>query len=171
MTENRKVRTLLNGIIDPALEAAVCQVRASDAMQEDFNRTMNYLAQYAHENESRKSKQRNISEFNTNRKPGRGGRGSGRGNRGGRGGRGGRSGNNRSSGKDPKAPHRYYSAKEWNDLSEAEKQSIRDLRDNYKKRKQAAVSTEREEEDNKKARSEEKDNQVGNQMNRRPDRG
>jgi hypothetical protein len=139
--ENKKVRDFLSGITDPNCANIKLNVLSNTAYMNDFHAMVNYVASaidMTTKNTSTTARQ--ISELNrsTHQHNGRGhGRGRGRGGRG-RGGRGrgrGRSSGGRGRGDSSTiAGNRSYSAKEWQNLSYAQKQEV------YKQRERLATA-------------------------------
>jgi hypothetical protein len=100
--EGRKVRVILQRIMDSRLDSAKSQVLATPALKATFERAFNFISQFIDEQKLYEQKGRNENESRSiavassggrNPNPNKGGRGGG----GGRGGRGGRGGSNNSS--------------------------------------------------------------------------
>jgi hypothetical protein len=188
VSETRKVRVLLLGLLDPRLKAAKQTVMATPALHDTFDHAVNFLSQAVDTEKSLAGAQRggrNISDVNTaggrgNR--GAGGRFSGRGGRGGRGGRDGRGGggrggrggrgggrgtyysNNRGGRGSNNITDRYYSPEEWEALSGEDKQAVRDKRSERDRRRGVEVVNTR----NNRQRTDNNDNNnndAGNQNN------
>jgi hypothetical protein len=167
--DTRKVRKLLQAIRDPALEHAKAAVLANPDLKSSFDRAMNYIAEFATEQESLRAKSRNISQVNT-RGPGggrgRGGPGRGRGRQGGRG-RGGRGGRTVRVSFDSNNPDRYYSPQEWRSLTPEQQQLVRDARQRKKRQVSALETNPAEEPPTAAARTEDRNTSVGASMTRR----
>ena len=124
VSEERKVCVLLNGILDPRLEAAKNQVISSDHLQSTFEIATNFLSQaldskISYSTVNHKSR---ISTVTTER-------GGGRNSRRGHGGGGGGCGFGRGRGKGKgKIWHDYYTHEEWQQLTATQKQQVRDQR-------------------------------------------
>ena len=122
VSEERKVHVLLNGILDPRLEAAKNQVIASEHLQSTFEIATNFLnwaldSKISYSTVNCKSR---ISTVTT-------GRGGGHNSRRGRGGGRGGQGFGRGKGKG-KIWHDYYTNEEWQQLTAPQKQQVRDQR-------------------------------------------
>jgi hypothetical protein len=151
------------------LEHAKAAVLANPDLKSSFDRAMNYIAEFATEQESLRAKSRNISQVNT-RGPGggrgRGGPGRGRGRQGGRG-RGGRGGRTVRVNFDSNNPDRYYSPQEWRSLTPEQQQLVRDARQRKKRQVSALETNPAEEPPTAAARTEDRNTSVGASMNRR----
>lgn len=154
VSETRKVRILLTGILDNRLNQAKSQVLATPDLKATFESAANFIAQFLDEKKSYSQgqrnniQQRNVSAYGSSSGRGRGrgrsgeGRGSGRSSGRGRGrsgrGRGGRSGR---SGTDT-VTDRYYTHEQWTRLTPEQQQRVRDLRaDRDRQRGVEAVNT------------------------------
>jgi hypothetical protein len=140
VSNERKMRVFLKGLIDPKLETAKAQVMGNDGLKNNFDATVNWIAEWSDNMRSIRagsSVNRNVAAANSGGRGAAAGRGGGRGNdsgRGGRGGRGGgrggghgRGGRGRGSNNSQSAD-RYYTPEEWTALSYDEKQAVRDKR-------------------------------------------
>lgn len=121
--EARKVRELLRGIHSDTMMPAIAMVKATPNMLNDFDTTVNYLAQFVAAGKV-KSPPRNVSGFEQRSPAGRGG---GRGGRG-RGGRGRGRGGGRGDRSPSKADDRNYTSQEWSELSVDQREKIKALR-------------------------------------------
>lgn len=136
---SRKIRTLLNGIRDPAPEHA-----KTPNLKNNFDAAMNFI-EFADTRESMQAKVRNISAAGRSgrggrrgrgRGAGRGGRGRGRGDRG-RGGRG-----SPRSAFNAQDPGQYYTPEQWSTLTAEERDKARTAQDNdpnFRRRNISAV--------------------------------
>lgn len=163
VTEDRKVRILLENIRAPELLMSVERVQGSE-LETSFQASMNYLAEQVDKKRQLQAKirgtNRNISAM------GRGG-GSGRGGRDGRG-RGGKGVGGR--GKGGRGLTRYYKYKEWAALSKEKQEEIRQERQKAQasgdKRNVSALEA-TDFDSKKKLRIEEPAESMGDQMSRR----
>jgi hypothetical protein len=140
VSDERKMRVLLKGLIDPKLEAAKAQVMGNDRLKNDFDAAVNWIAKWNDNMRSVRAGQannRSVAAANSGGRGGAAGRGGGRGNKAGRSGRGGRTGGRgggRGRGGRGRGPNnsqsadRYYSPEEWTALSYEQKQAVRDKR-------------------------------------------
>jgi hypothetical protein len=166
-SESKKVRAFIAGLHAPEMAVAKGYILGTDRLLEDLDAAMNYARTWYHQERSVKSQNRNISSMES------GGRGRGRGGRGGKGGRGGGGRGNGSSNskskRKEKAKTAYVPLDKWNELSQEERQAIRDAREASKaKRKNAEVSTDSSEKDSKKSKSSDTEVVgVGNSMSRK----
>jgi hypothetical protein len=95
VSDERKMRVLLKGLIDLKLEAAKAQVMGNDRLKNDFDAAVNWIAEWNDNMRSVRAGQannRSVAAANSGGHGGAAGRGGGRGNDAGRGGRGGRAG-------------------------------------------------------------------------------
>jgi hypothetical protein len=140
VSNERKMRVFLKGLIDPKLEAAKAQVMGNDGLKNNFDAAVNWIAEWSDNMRSIRagsSVNRNVAAANSGGRGAAAGRGGGRGNDSGRGGRGGR-GSGRGGGRgrggrgrgsnNSQASDRYYTPEEWTALSYEEKQAVRDKR-------------------------------------------
>jgi hypothetical protein len=140
VSDERKMRVFLKGLIDPKLEAAKAQVMGNDGLKNNFDSAVNWIAEWNDNMRSVRAGQatnRSVAAANSGGRGGAAGRGGGRGNdpgRGGRSGRGGGRGGGRGRGgrgrgaNNSQPTDRYYSPEEWTALSYEEKQAVRDKR-------------------------------------------
>jgi hypothetical protein len=146
VSETRKVRVLLHGICDKRLETAISQVMATAELRDTFDTALNFIARFADDmkslDNSRKVSHRNISGVSS--RGGRGGR-SGRGANPGRGhGAGGYQGNRAARGRmnNPKVnvEDRYYPWEEWKELTQTQKDKVRELKQKREKQQRTVNS-------------------------------
>ncbi|MGH7974600.1 MAG: hypothetical protein ACREBR_03675 [bacterium] len=153
--ENRKVQIFMDNIRDHNLAAGKAAILASVTMSVNFVMAANYLANFVARTKSSFENDRRISALDAGRgRSGRGGRGRGRGR--GLGHRGGL-------GHGGDSMDKHYSSIECAKLSHEQKSKVLQLRDEKKKRKISALST-----DDEKGSTEKKniDNHAGDQFGR-----
>ena len=121
ISEERKVRILLNGISDNHLKAVKNQVLAMQALHDTFENATNFLSQALDSKVSYSAVPRNtrISSLNTNTDPPQGHLNRGRLNKSNR--------PNKQENKRRKLTDGYYAPSAWEKLTPAEKQKVCDL--------------------------------------------
>ncbi len=142
--EAKKVKDFLDGITDSSLQTAKYTIAGFSHLMGNFHDAANYIGNIIDMN--KKNEFRHVGAVtgrgSGGRNKGRGrtqikGRENGRGRNGGRGrGRGGRGG-----GRSNNSPGRWITAEEWQNMSDEDKESIRNARANYAKRKISAIGT------------------------------
>lgn len=158
VSESRKLRVFLQGIIDPRLQSAKSQVLATPSLQ-SYNAAVNFTAQFLEQRQSlqqgsNRNNTRNISAFDRNNRGGRTGRGdhrqgfrgSGRGYQGrGRSGRGQRTGRGwqgrHNGNQSPPLTDAYMPPEEWSKLTSEQQQKVRQLRSDRDARRNVQVIT------------------------------
>jgi hypothetical protein len=126
VTEGRKVRILLNGILASALQPAKGTVSATPELNENFDQAVNFLAEQNDKVKAMTVSRRSISSINT---AGTSSNASGKGK------------NGKAAFKTGKKKTKHYKHKEWWSLTEAQREKIREERKKNKPRNVSFAST------------------------------